>query len=40
MRRGGSWYDYPRNCRSAYRLINSPVDRYASIGFRVVCVAP
>jgi formylglycine-generating enzyme required for sulfatase activity len=38
--RGGSWYDYPRNCRSASR--NSDFPRVANIfsGFRVVCLAP
>jgi formylglycine-generating enzyme required for sulfatase activity len=37
--RGGSWVDFPRNCRSAYR------DRYARgflsdyFGFRLVCAS-
>ena len=38
--RGGSWSNDPRNCRSALRFINTPVVRYYSIGFRVVCSAP
>ncbi|MBE9002227.1 SUMF1/EgtB/PvdO family nonheme iron enzyme [Nostoc sp. LEGE 12447] len=40
MLRGGSWYDRPENCRSAYR--NNPYSRddlYGNIGFRVVCAA-
>ncbi|MEP0921232.1 formylglycine-generating enzyme family protein [Leptolyngbya sp. ST-U4] len=38
--RGGSWGDYPGDCRSAYRFDGSPDDRFSLIGFRVVCVAP
>jgi len=38
--RGGSWGDYPRYCRSAFRLYYTPDDRFGSIGFRVVCSAP
>lgn len=38
--RGGSWHNFPRNCRSAYRDYTMPGDRYSDIGFRVVCVAP
>jgi formylglycine-generating enzyme required for sulfatase activity len=39
--RGGSWYDIPRFCRSAYRYINFPgLDRSFRIGFRVACVIP
>ncbi|MEL7071702.1 MAG: SUMF1/EgtB/PvdO family nonheme iron enzyme [Cyanobacteria bacterium J06581_3] len=37
--RGGSWANYPMNCRSAYRHSNSPVIRYLNFGFRVSCVA-
>ena len=37
--RGGSWDDYPRNCRSACRCIVSPDDRDYYNGFRVVCEA-
>ncbi len=37
--RGGSWYDSPRNCRSAYRIWGVPdyrISRHGGIGFRVV----
>ena len=37
--RGGSWGNYPFNCRSAIRFLNhSRVYHYFSFGFRVVCV--
>jgi formylglycine-generating enzyme required for sulfatase activity len=36
--RGGSWDDYPRNCRSAYRLRYRPVIRTLYCGFRVCCL--
>ncbi len=35
--RGGSWYDSPWNCRSAFRDSYPPVGRGNHIGFRVVC---
>ena len=35
--RGGSWGNNPRNCRSATRIDNHPVNRNRLIGFRVVC---
>ncbi|WP_159785042.1 bifunctional serine/threonine-protein kinase/formylglycine-generating enzyme family protein [Sodalinema gerasimenkoae] len=35
--RGGSWDDYPRNCRSASRYRETPEIRYRYIGFRVCC---
>jgi formylglycine-generating enzyme required for sulfatase activity len=38
--RGGSWYFYPRYCRSAFRDINYPTNRGSSVGFRVACAAP
>jgi formylglycine-generating enzyme required for sulfatase activity len=39
--RGGSWDNYPGNCRSAFRIRNTPVNDSNYIGFRVVCgVAP
>jgi formylglycine-generating enzyme required for sulfatase activity len=37
--RGGSWIDIPRDCRSAYRYLNQPVDASNRfVGFRVVCL--
>jgi formylglycine-generating enzyme required for sulfatase activity len=38
--RGGSWYDDPRNCRSATRGSYYPVNRIDYIGFRVICEIP
>jgi formylglycine-generating enzyme required for sulfatase activity/uncharacterized protein with von Willebrand factor type A (vWA) domain len=38
--RGGSWVDYPRNCRSASRTNIKPVNRDHCFGFRVVCEIP
>ena len=38
--RGGSWYHYPKYCRSASRIDNSPNFTNYSLGFRVVCLAP
>jgi formylglycine-generating enzyme required for sulfatase activity len=35
--RGGSWYDLPEHCRSAYRSYYNLDGYYHSIGFRVVC---
>ncbi len=37
VRRGGSWYVNPSNCRSAYRSKDSPEFRFNSYGFRMVC---
>ncbi len=34
--RGGSWIDFARNARSAYRYGNTPGLRYVSLGFRLV----
>jgi formylglycine-generating enzyme required for sulfatase activity len=39
VRRGGSWINGPRNCRSASRLYFNPVDRDYYGGFRVCCTA-
>ncbi|GEM_PF-815900 len=39
VQRGGSWYNGPRNCRSASRYYNPPDSRYDDVGFRVVCSA-
>ena len=33
--RGGSWFNYGRYCRSAYRYRDVPGDRYHDIGFRL-----
>jgi formylglycine-generating enzyme len=35
--RGGSWFYYPQNCRSASRFSSRPTRRDFSIGFRLVC---
>jgi len=35
--RGGSWYGFPRICRSAYRSGGPPGYRNFNVGFRVVC---
>jgi formylglycine-generating enzyme required for sulfatase activity len=40
VRRGGSWLDYPWDCRSAFRNSFGPGFRNGYIGFRVVRVAP
>ncbi|WP_413207850.1 formylglycine-generating enzyme family protein [Rhodospirillum sp. A1_3_36] len=32
--RGGSWYDYPRDCRAAIRYGLAPDDRFNYLGFR------
>ena len=34
--RGGSWNDFARYCRSAYRSRRAPADRYGNYGFRLV----
>jgi formylglycine-generating enzyme required for sulfatase activity len=35
--RGGSWFDRPQRCRSAFRLAYEPYQRVFNVGFRVVC---
>ncbi|KPA14509.1 sulfatase-modifying factor protein, partial [Candidatus Magnetomorum sp. HK-1] len=35
VRRGGSWYNYARYCRSADRYDNSPGNRYYGLGLRL-----
>ncbi|MGB3420387.1 MAG: formylglycine-generating enzyme family protein, partial [Dolichospermum sp.] len=35
--RGGSWYDHPEDCRSAYRNDSNLDNGNYYIGFRVVC---
>ena len=37
--RGGSWFDYPWSCRSAYRFNDRLGYRTYNIGFRLVCSA-
>jgi formylglycine-generating enzyme required for sulfatase activity len=34
--RGGSWYDRPKRCRSAFRLDYDPWQKIYNVGFRVV----
>ena len=36
VRRGGSWFIHPRDCRSAYRYHITPDNRNSFLGFRVV----
>jgi eukaryotic-like serine/threonine-protein kinase len=38
--RGGSWDFYPRNCRSAFRLLSTLDLSNYGFGFRVVCATP
>ena len=38
--RGGSWGDFPGDCRSASRSYNDPGYDFNSFGFRVVCGVP
>jgi formylglycine-generating enzyme required for sulfatase activity len=38
--RGGSWFYYPGNCRSACRSNVNAVNRLNDIGFRICCAAP
>lgn len=35
--RGGSWFNYARGCRVAYRYRNTPGDRFGYLGLRLVC---
>ncbi|NEP10093.1 MAG: SUMF1/EgtB/PvdO family nonheme iron enzyme [Symploca sp. SIO2C1] len=37
--RGGSWFNYPWDCRSAARFYDEPDGRGSGVGFRVVCPA-
>ncbi len=39
VRRGGSWFDSPRLCRSAFRTDDIPDYRVNYLGFRVICEA-
>ena len=36
--RGGSWFSYPGDCRSAYRIRLRPGSADRNVGFRVVCL--
>ena len=36
VNRGGSWSNYARHCRSAYRYDDTPGNRYYHLGFRLV----
>lgn len=36
--RGGSWFYFPGDCRSAYRNHSQPDLAYDDVGFRVVCL--
>ncbi|MFZ0409827.1 MAG: formylglycine-generating enzyme family protein [Cyanobium sp.] len=36
--RGGSWFDFPGYCRSAFRGRNLPFNADSLVGFRVVCL--
>jgi formylglycine-generating enzyme required for sulfatase activity len=38
--RGGSWFDGPRGCRSAFRGSDRPGGLNVSVGFRVCCLPP
>jgi formylglycine-generating enzyme required for sulfatase activity len=38
--RGGGWYDFARNCRSALRYSDTPAARSDSSGFRAALVPP
>ncbi|MEN8443390.1 MAG: formylglycine-generating enzyme family protein, partial [Cyanobacteria bacterium J06555_13] len=40
IRRGGSWYNYPGNCRSAFRSYVTPSYALNHFGFRLSCSAP
>ena len=37
--RGGSWYDRPKRCRSAFRLAYRPYQPVYNVGFRVIVPA-
>jgi len=38
--RGGSWYDRPARCRSAFRLAYQPYEKVFNVGFRVIAEDP
>ena len=37
--RGGSWYDRPKRCRSAFRLSYPAWQKVYNVGFRIVIEA-
>ncbi len=37
LHRGGSWWDYPHACRTAYRNMSPYLLRDKLVGFRVAC---
>ncbi|MCX6876143.1 MAG: SUMF1/EgtB/PvdO family nonheme iron enzyme [Verrucomicrobia bacterium] len=39
VNRGGSWGDYARTCRAAYRYNDFPSSDFDSMGFRLACTA-
>jgi len=39
LMRGGSWSNYPCDCRSAVRGYNVPANQHRNVGFRVVCLS-
>jgi len=38
--RGGSWFNEPHNCRSAYRNSNHPANHNDNVGLRLCCLPP
>jgi len=40
VKRGGSWNNNPRNCRSAIRNRTTPTNTNGNLGFRVACPWP
>jgi formylglycine-generating enzyme required for sulfatase activity len=36
--RGGSWFNFPGDCRSAFRDLNLPDSQPLTVGFRVCCL--
>jgi len=39
VNRGGSWYAYARNCRSALCSLNDPGNRSVGLGFRLLRIS-
>jgi formylglycine-generating enzyme required for sulfatase activity len=38
--RGGSWFNGPHGCRSAFRISGRPAGHDGVVGFRVCCLPP